>query len=82
MTHAYFKFTLRQCCANEDRAQADSLAHKIMLKETKDFWKEIKRLNGGSKTPLAFIVDSATEQKDICDRDTMTTSLILVHLVP
>ena len=36
----YFKWTLRKCVKEKDKAFADSLANKYLTKDTKAFWKE------------------------------------------
>ena len=62
---AHFKLCLRRCKAMESRAQADSLARKLLCTQSKQFWTEIKKLNRGNFIPLAFTVDNVTGQKDI-----------------
>ena len=64
-SRAHFKLCLRRCKAMESRAQADSLARKLLGTQSKQFWNEIKKLNGGNSIPLAFTVDNITGQKDI-----------------
>ena len=50
----------------ESRAQADSLAQTLLGTQSNQFFfKEIKMLNGGNSTPLAFTVDNVTGQKNI-----------------
>ena len=43
-SRAHFKLCLRRCKAMESRAQADSLARKLLCTQSKQFWKEIKKV--------------------------------------
>ena len=53
-TGTYFKFTLHSSRANEDQVPSDSLALKLIGKQTKHFWKEANNLKGGMSTPLGL----------------------------
>lgn len=66
-TRATFKQALRHCRASESRTQADSLARKLLLKDKKQFWSEIKKLNGKTSAPLASTVGPATGAKGIAE---------------
>ena len=66
-SRAYFKYTLRQCRANQDRIQSDNLARKLLSTKTKQFWKEVNKISGSVSAPLAFTVDNTSGQKNICD---------------
>ena len=59
-TMAYFKFTLRSCRATEDLVHFDSIAWKLLGKQTKHFWKEVNKVKGGLSTTY-----SASVQKNI-----------------
>jgi endonuclease/exonuclease/phosphatase family metal-dependent hydrolase len=67
-TRASFKQALRHCRNSESKAHADSLARKLLLKDTKTFWAEVKKLNGKGASPLASTIDNATGQHDIAER--------------
>ena len=43
------------------------MAKLLLRKQSKQFWKEVNRLTGGSSAPLAFTIDCATGQNDICN---------------
>ena len=55
-TRSYFKLCLRKCRLIETRAQADSLAKKLIASKSKQFWKEIKKINGEDQAPLASTI--------------------------
>ena len=42
---AYFKYVFRKCKASSNKKDADSLANKLLVRNDKEFWKEIKKLN-------------------------------------
>ncbi len=66
-TRAYFKYTLRMCKTNGQKSQADSLAKKLLSKDSKQFWKEIKKLKGENTNSLAFTIENISGEKNICD---------------
>jgi hypothetical protein len=66
-TRAYFKYTLRQCHVNQERVKSDNLARKLLSKQSKQFWKEVSKLKGGTSAPLAFTIEDTSGQKNICD---------------
>ena len=68
ITRATFKQALRRCKASESKAHADSLARKLLLKDTKTFWAEIKRLNGKGSTPIASTIGKSTGPKAIAEQ--------------
>ena len=41
-SRSHFKSAIRQCKANKDKAAADSLARKLLAKNDKGYWKEVK----------------------------------------
>ena len=54
-TRSYFKFTLRQCRANQDiRFSLTILPRNRSLKTPKNFWQEINKLKGGASDPLVI----------------------------
>ena len=65
-TRAQFKLLLRQCRSDENRHTADSLAKKLLSKDTKAFWKNIKVISDSKCTPVSS-VGGVTGQKNICD---------------
>ena len=66
-SRAIFKQVLHQCIASESRAHADSLACKLLSRNSKQFWKEVQKLNGNDNVPLASTIGDATRQKNIAE---------------
>ena len=66
-TRAYFKYTLRLCKANLSKNHADSLARKLLSKDTKQFWKEIKKLKGDCNNNVAFTIENVSGEQNICN---------------
>jgi len=66
-TRSIFKQAIRHCRMSESKAYADSLAHKLLTKNDKQFWKAIKSLSGNNRTPLASTVGTASGQKAIAE---------------
>ncbi len=64
-TRAAFKQALRRCKNAESRVKADALARKLLSKDTKEFWKEIKRINGKDSSTLPATVGKATGPSEI-----------------
>ena len=56
---AQFKRALRQCKRDTSVASANSLANKLLQKDDRAFWKEVKKVNN-TNTPLASTVHGAT----------------------
>lgn len=65
LTRAAFKQALRHCKASESKAHADSLARKLLLKNSKSFWEEIKKMNGKSSSPMPSSVGNASGSEAI-----------------
>ena len=65
-SRARFKRCLRQCRRAEDKAKADSLARKLILKDDKNFWKDIKKAHQGSNSILATSIDGTSGNHEIC----------------
>ena len=65
-TRLYFKFVLRKCRKDNCKASADSLAKKLLDKNDKSFWSEIKKLSS-SNTPIVSTVDGITGSSNICN---------------
>ena len=64
---AHFKSVLRKCRSFSDRQESDALAQKLLNKNNKYFWKEIKRINSKHKpTCLAESVEGVSGHEDIC----------------
>ncbi len=59
-TRAQFKRVLRRCHANKSRAVADSLAKKLLLKDTKTFWSGVKEVRGNNIKVQATVIDGVT----------------------
>ena len=64
---AHFKYTLRKCKSESDRRVADSLAKKLLAKDSKQFWKEVKNLNNANVSVSATSVGGVTGKSSICD---------------
>ena len=60
---ARFKGAMRFIRSNEDSLRKDSLANKLLCKNDKEFWKEIKRMN--AKVPLPNVIDGVTGSESI-----------------
>ena len=56
---ARFKGAMRFIRCNEDALRKDSLAKKLLCKNDKAFWKEIKLMNN-SKLSLPNVIDGVT----------------------
>ena len=66
-TRAQFKRTLRKCKRDDEKKTADSLATKLINKDTKDFWKEIKSINSSRIRSQASSISGATGKAEICN---------------
>jgi hypothetical protein len=66
-TRAQFKYALRQCKSNHDKAIADSLANRLLHKDSKTFWKEVKSLNNSNGDIVSNVVAGAVGQEGVCD---------------
>jgi hypothetical protein len=64
LSRSRFKSALRQCRKLESRAKADAVAKKFLNKDTKLFWKEIKKINCQA-TPLSCNINGVTGQHNI-----------------
>ena len=62
---AHFKLVLRQCRLDIKSNTKDALAKKLLSKNPKDFWKEVRASNNTGQTPLASTVDGATGANNI-----------------
>ena len=58
-TKARFKGAMRFIKNNEDTLKKDSLAGKLLSKNDKEFWKEIRVMNS-SNMPLPNVIDGVT----------------------
>ena len=56
-TRASFKLMLRKCRSDKDIHVANSIAKKLLSCDSKSFWSEIKRVNGGNGGTVATTVD-------------------------
>jgi hypothetical protein len=63
-SRSHFKYALRYVKNNKDKVSADSLANKLMSKNSKSFWNEIKKYNGNNNV-LANTVNNVTGIQDI-----------------
>ena len=61
---ARFKGAMRCIRCNEDALRKDSLAKKLLCKNDKVFWKEIKLINN-SKLSLPNVIDGVTGSNNI-----------------
>ena len=65
-TRAYFKMVLRKCKKDEATAKADSLANKLLERDDKAFWREMKKINNSS-LPIASMVNGVSGVKNVTD---------------
>jgi hypothetical protein len=79
-TRAHFKLILRQCKRSADRKTADSLACKLLMRNTKEFWKHIQNVNCKNITPVATTIADVSGSFNICEmwhdyfKDTLNSS--------
>ena len=66
-TRAQFKSALRKCKRDSERAVADSLAKKMLSKDTKSFWKQIQHVNNEHITLEADCVGGVSGPENICN---------------
>lgn len=64
---AYFKFCLRQCRTDNNRINSDKLARKLLSRDSKKFWIEIKKLKGDDKHILSTNIEEASGAEEICN---------------
>jgi len=63
-----FKLALRECKLDEGISNANTLAQKLLSKDQRDFWREIKKITSKDQsTPIADTVDGVSGLKDITD---------------
>lgn len=62
-----FKRVLRQCKANKDKVAADGLAMKLLAREPKDFWNDVKKMNSNNIKVQATTINGATGSTAICN---------------
>ena len=79
-TRAHFKLTLRHCKSMEKRKTADILAKKLLCKDSKAFWSEIKKINCNN-TSIAATIDNVTGQDNIVNlwQVSLQTSIELIR---
>ena len=66
-TRAAFKLALRTCRQQKDRCTSDALANKLMMKDSRDFWKEVSKMNNNKVQVQATMINGATGEKDIAE---------------
>ena len=76
-TKARFKGALRFIKNNEDTLKKVSLARKLLSKNDKEFWKEIRVMNS-SNMPLPNVIDGVTGSVNIVDMWAIPASLTLL----
>ncbi len=64
-SRAAFKLALRSCRQEKDRCAADSLANKLMKKDSKSFWKEINKMNNKSIKTQTTTINGVTGEEKI-----------------
>jgi len=64
---AHFKLALRKCKADKTRAVADSLAKKFLMKDSKDFWREIHNITSSKQSCAAQTIGGSTGPEAITD---------------
>ena len=66
-TRATFKYVLRHCKKQDSKAKADILAMRFLNKDSRSFWKELKKINGNDKNVLASTVNGVSGHNDIAN---------------
>jgi exonuclease III len=66
-TRAQFKRLIRQCKGQEDKKVADAMAAKLLSKNSKEFWKLVKKMNNNKVMVQATTINGATGSEDICN---------------
>jgi len=66
-TRAQFKRALRNCRAEKDKNASDALATKLIMKDSKIFWKEVQKMSSANIKVKATTVGGATGDIQICD---------------
>ena len=59
-----FKYTFRQCRANEEMMRVDALAHALYNSDSTSFWKDVRKM-ASTKIPLTTKVGDAVGTSDI-----------------
>ncbi len=59
-TRARFKQSLRYCKANDERARADALARRLLMKDSISFWKDVNKMNRVGSNILASTINGVT----------------------
>ena len=67
-SRAIFKQSLRSSRNIHSKTQADSLAKKLLSKDTKKFWSEVKKLTGKSSTPTATTIGKVSGTEAITEQ--------------
>ena len=67
VTRAAFKQSLRRCKASTSRTHADNLARKLLMKDSRSFWAEVKLLSGKSNTAVASTIGTTTGSQAIAN---------------
>jgi len=65
-SRAQFKRVLRQCKSDKNRLMCDSLAKKLLLKDTKQFWNEVNSSIGKKMKLSTITINGVTGSKNIC----------------
>ena len=66
-SRATFKSSLRQCYKDKERIKTDAIANHFLTKDTKAFWKEIKKLNN-NKIPISDTICGITGENQIAQK--------------
>lgn len=64
-TRATYHYAVRKAKTHRERSFADKLATKLQNKNSKEFWKEVKKINKGS-SPGPNTMDDAEGEEAIC----------------
>jgi hypothetical protein len=64
---AQFKLVLRKCRKEKDKCVSDSLAEKLLRKESKNFWDDINKISGNNIKTRACTIDGATGEEEITE---------------
>jgi hypothetical protein len=66
-TKAQFKLALRKCKLEQDTSTSDSLAKKLLSKDCKQFWKEVKKHTNKSVPINADSIGGVTGTANVCN---------------
>lgn len=66
VTRAHFKYLLRQCKIDKDSKVSDSIAKKLLSRNSKSFWSEIKKVTYRNANVVSNTIGGISGENDIC----------------